>query len=337
MQDPPPSRADTNLRALDYEQVVGMVNLLTDVRFKLAAFVPALTAAAVALISSSDLPPPTQAVFGIGGFVFVLGIVVYDLRNSQIYNGAIGRATALEQTMFDRYGGDVGAGLFGSRGDTARIHRARGTDHFLRLPVNHGTALTLVYTAALAAWAWVILAAIGDELLGDDGRVELAGRSFDEGDVAWWAAGATLAVSVGFAWARHRHERRSEPRPVVVGVRLSERERRHVLELSRRRDRPVETVLHDAITAQVSEDSAGSRGSERPGPEPSVAFALRLNDREEAHLTRRKFRRRLLSEDSENAVRAAVRHFVPPGSRRPYGSDHDADGDDTDGRGNPMP
>jgi hypothetical protein len=156
----PLSRDNPDLRMSEYTQVISMINLLTDVRFKLAALIPALSGAAVALIiSTDDITAIAQAMLGIGGFVFALGIVIYDLRNSQIYNGAIGRAMALEKTLFDRYGGDCRTGLFGSRADTNDTHRARGTDRFFRLHVDHGTALTLVYTATLTAWVWVVVAA----------------------------------------------------------------------------------------------------------------------------------------------------------------------------------
>lgn len=206
MQASAPSEDDADLRAGEYEQVVGMVNLLTNVRFKLAAFVPTLTAAAVALISSADASPPTQVMFGVGGLVFVIGIVVYDLRNSQIYNGAIGRAKELEKTLYARYGGDSEPGLFGSRKDTDRAHRARGTNRFLRLPVSHGVGMTLVYVASMTAWVWVILDGVGDLALSDSEQLQILGRVLDGGDVEWLVAAVTLIVGLCLASARHRHE-----------------------------------------------------------------------------------------------------------------------------------
>ena len=80
----PPSRTRDALRAGEYQQVVGVVNLLIDVRFKFAAFVPALATAAVALVVTADVPAFTRGLFGLGGLAFVIGIVVYDLRNNQI-------------------------------------------------------------------------------------------------------------------------------------------------------------------------------------------------------------------------------------------------------------
>jgi hypothetical protein len=83
-------------RLNDYDRTVATVHQLTEVRFKLAAFLPALTGGAVALLASSELGPLTKASLALGGLIFSLGIVLYDLRNSQIYNAAIGRARPLK-------------------------------------------------------------------------------------------------------------------------------------------------------------------------------------------------------------------------------------------------
>ena len=304
--DTPPSRDIPELRIADYRLVVAFVNGLTDVRFKLAAFIPTLTAAGVALITSADVEPLTQAMLGFGGLVFVLGIVVYDLRNSQLYNGAIGRAMALEETLFDRYGGDTKPGLFGSRTDTNRTHQARGTGRFLRVPVNHGTGLLLVYTATLTAWVWVILDAAGEGLLDDAGELRIGGQVLDGGDVAWWVAAVTLIVGVALGLARYRHERPPPwlRRVAVVNVGLSKSEYDAVRQLAGVLDRAVEDILHAAIAGGLPED---------PGePEEAVgrAWAMRLNDDETGLLQRRRFRRRLLTSACERRTREAVRNFL---------------------------
>ena len=161
----------------DYDHTVATIHQLTEVRFKLAAFLPALTGAAVALLATSELGPLHKASLAVGGMIFSLGIVLYDLRNSQHYNSAIGRAEALERALgCDRFGFDQHPGLFGSRRDTTRKMEAQGRNHFLGLRVRHSQALALVYTAVIGAWMWVVLhqAAVGLQGEGGDNWIQTA-------------------------------------------------------------------------------------------------------------------------------------------------------------------
>ena len=133
---------------LDYEQTLETYRQLADVRFKLLALVPALTAAAVALLGASDLDQREGGVVSALGFLVTLGIVLYDLRNSQFYNGAIGRAQFLEEQLgFQPAGRDRQGGLFRSRDEHPR-------QRFLGLPVRHGLGLSLIYSAVLGAWVF---------------------------------------------------------------------------------------------------------------------------------------------------------------------------------------
>ena len=125
---PVPSEA---VRLADYERTVSTIHQLTEVRFKLAAFLPALTGAAVVLLTSSELGPLTKATLAAGGLMFSLGIVLYDLRNSQHYNNATSRAEQLEQVLgLEKFGSDKNPGLFGSRLDTTKNMKAKGRDHW---------------------------------------------------------------------------------------------------------------------------------------------------------------------------------------------------------------
>jgi hypothetical protein len=141
-------------RSLDYEQVVGIIALLTDVRFKLLALVPTISGTAVGLLTSSDLGPSTQVVLAVLGFVVTVGIVFYEQRNTQFYNNAIGRAEYLEKEL--RLGtapGDAEGGYFRSR--------ARKPRKFLGvIPMRHDRALGLIYASVLGAWAFAAVAAV---------------------------------------------------------------------------------------------------------------------------------------------------------------------------------
>lgn len=94
-------------RLADYDRTVATIHQLTEVRFKLAAYIPTLTGAAIALLATSGLGPSTKAALAIGGLIFSIGIVLYDLRNSQHYNSAVGRAERLEAALeLDQFGSD---------------------------------------------------------------------------------------------------------------------------------------------------------------------------------------------------------------------------------------
>jgi hypothetical protein len=148
--------ADDRLR-LDYDQTTQALRTLTDVRFRLLAFVPAVSGAAVGLLSK---PRPAAELLGVGvlGLVATAGVFVYELRNSQISAAFHARAQELERRL--GLGSVAGApgGLFSERpGITQRLLGF--------LTVSHGHGLALVYAAALGGWGylvgWGLLAAIG--------------------------------------------------------------------------------------------------------------------------------------------------------------------------------
>jgi len=127
--------ADDRLR-LDYEQTTQLLRSLTDIRFKLIAFVPTFAGASVGFFGR---PRPAVELLAIGvlGLVATLGIFLYELRNSQLYAVAAARARDLERRLELS-----GVGLDA-----------------------HDRGLALVYGAALAGWSyivsWGLLRAIG--------------------------------------------------------------------------------------------------------------------------------------------------------------------------------
>jgi hypothetical protein len=124
---------------LEYGATTDLVRSLTDVRFKLLAFVPTIAGTAVALLGRHTQPAELLAV-GALGLVATLGVVVYELHNTELYEYAIGRAEALER--------ELGMALLSGR-----------PSHERERP------LALVYAAVLGAWsylvAWGALAAAG--------------------------------------------------------------------------------------------------------------------------------------------------------------------------------
>src|SRR3954470_22868758 len=116
---------------------------LTEVRFKLLALVPTLSGIAVALLGH---PGPAIELLAIGvlGLTATLGVLLYDLRNGQLYAYALQRAQRIEHslglTSFD--GGDRG-GLFSEQPTPSLRLLGIAT-------VNRASGLALVYGAAVA-------------------------------------------------------------------------------------------------------------------------------------------------------------------------------------------
>lgn len=135
---------------LDYEQTLQTYRQLADIRFKLLAFVPTISGAAIALLTRAGLERLEKVVLAGAGFLVTLGVVLYDQRNTQFHNGSIGRARALEQhLLFRKFGGDKNEGLFGSRDEDGRRKQ-----YFFAFRVKHDRGLALIYSPVLGAWLY---------------------------------------------------------------------------------------------------------------------------------------------------------------------------------------
>lgn len=130
-------------RRLDYDTTVRVILALADVRFKLLALVPTIAGAAIAIVSRGATAAELVAL-GTVGFVATVGILVYELRNTQLYDAAVARAGALEAALELESGG-----LFGGR-------PKEGFRLFGAFEISHDRALGLVYAAALGGWSYLI-------------------------------------------------------------------------------------------------------------------------------------------------------------------------------------
>jgi hypothetical protein len=141
------SDGDELLR-LDYEQTTDLLRTLTDVRFKLLAFVPTIAGAAVGVLGHSGAAQLLAV--GLLGLLATLGILVYELRNTQIYDYALDRAKELEQRLglVSIRGASTG-GLFAER--PGRSLRVLGIT-----AAAHDRGLALVYGAALGGWSYLV-------------------------------------------------------------------------------------------------------------------------------------------------------------------------------------
>ena len=160
--------AEDRLR-LDYDRTTELVQSLLDTRFKLLALVPTIAGAAVGLLGT---PRPAVELLGIGvlGLVATVGILLYELRNSEILDAMLRHAQVLERVL----GLETGPKVRGPEGLLSPRAGAHG--RFLGvLTADHRRALGLVYGAALGGWsylvAWGILLAFGVSNAQDAGAV----------------------------------------------------------------------------------------------------------------------------------------------------------------------
>ena len=119
--------ADERLR-LDYERTTELLRSLTDIRFRLLAFVPTFAGAAVGFFGHTR-PAAELLAVGLLGLVATLGVYLYELRNSRLYVAAAARAQELERQL------ELPDGL---------------------LVAHDGGLLALVYGAALAGWSYLV-------------------------------------------------------------------------------------------------------------------------------------------------------------------------------------
>src|SRR6478735_1677632 len=83
---------------LDYNETTDLMRGLTDVRFKLLAFVPTISGAAIAILGHGKSTAELLAV-GLLGLVATVGVVIFDLRNTQLLDYAVLRAKSLEERL----------------------------------------------------------------------------------------------------------------------------------------------------------------------------------------------------------------------------------------------
>jgi hypothetical protein len=138
------------LLRLDYDQTTDLIRTLTDVRFKLLAFVPTITGAAVALVGRGHSAAELLSV-GSLGLTATVGIVIYELRNTQLHDYALRRAKELERRL--GIGSIIDpnrpAGLYGEEpsGELTLFGIATAA---------HDRGLALVYGVAVAGWSYLV-------------------------------------------------------------------------------------------------------------------------------------------------------------------------------------
>jgi hypothetical protein len=130
--------ADRDLLLKLYEQTCTTWRMLVDVRFKLFALVPTASLISLATVfsggdSTKYFSPTLRLLFASLGLAATLGLLTYELRNSQLHDDLISRGRKIEDEL------GVDTAVFRGR------KVAKG-------PIKHDYATFLIYGAAIIAW-----------------------------------------------------------------------------------------------------------------------------------------------------------------------------------------
>jgi hypothetical protein len=121
----------------EYERLAATHRMLVDVRFKLLAFVPTVTGVGVAFLKDASA---SRLSVGIFGLLVTVGVILYEVRNSQIHDAAVHMQRSL-------------AGHLGLPNDYGHPPRRKLFGIF---QVWHDRALGIVYGTCAGAWAALV-------------------------------------------------------------------------------------------------------------------------------------------------------------------------------------
>jgi hypothetical protein len=137
-----PNDSKKDVVLAEYKEVTAQFRALMEIRFKLLAFLPLGTVAAVYLSKDDQLAKePAIAAFA---FVATLCIATYNKRNDQHYDELVARAAELE-----RDGLKIAHGSFSQRPQTWLKYGPISVEH--RWPIG------MLYAATAALWAYLAM------------------------------------------------------------------------------------------------------------------------------------------------------------------------------------
>jgi hypothetical protein len=145
----------------EYAEVNSNFRLLTDIRFKLLAFLPlvvAIAATATGAIRTGSDPRQSATMLGVSlfGLVVTVALVTYNARNDQIYVWLVERGARIEREL------GLPDGSFAHR-PNAWLDVSYGLG---RWHVGHSSSIAVMYLAAVTVWLAGCLIAAGELALG---------------------------------------------------------------------------------------------------------------------------------------------------------------------------
>jgi hypothetical protein len=124
----------------EYGEVSSNFRLLTDIRFKLLAFLPIATASAVLLKAQSH--GMIGLLLSLFGIATTIGFAIYNTRNDQLYDELVGRAAEIERTL------GIPEGAFANRPKAWLTITLIG----IKLKIDHRTGVGIIYASSIAIW-----------------------------------------------------------------------------------------------------------------------------------------------------------------------------------------
>jgi len=178
----------------EYGEVCNTFRTLTDIRFKLLAFLPIAAAAAVAALTGSaaqQRPTAVMLALSLFGLVVTIALVTYNARNDQLYDDLVARAADIERSL------NIPDGAF--------ANRARP---WLQIPlllfkwrIDHRTAVSTIYGASIALWLFGVLRS---------GLYAFYGKN-----APWWTNLLAIAIAIvlsilGSLWVKENRKKARE-------------------------------------------------------------------------------------------------------------------------------
>jgi hypothetical protein len=132
--------ADANQLRIEYDRACALIDDLTDIRFKLLALVPTLSGTAVGLLRAGESAVTLLAV-GILGLAATIGILLYELRNTETREAIRARINEIEPVL-------IGRQLVSEPPEGKKL--------FGFVAIRYPIGVALVYAAALAGWGYLV-------------------------------------------------------------------------------------------------------------------------------------------------------------------------------------
>ena len=179
----------------DYSESAAHFRVLADVRFKLLAIAPALVGLGFGTLAKADATPQLEIGLGSMGWLVTVGLIAYELRNTQLYDATRQRLQTLEARM------GFPSTHSADQSPPGGVHLDRPSRMTFRgVLVFHDRALAIIYGTSLGGWTYLVA----------NGVARRVASSWD-----WCAAllPVALAVVVGVLvyLGFHEHDQQLEP------------------------------------------------------------------------------------------------------------------------------